>query len=142
MQDAEAEEGELQESAPEHEPPQVEARLYDNKPRHQWEFNPRRGRGYGRMHPGYPASQSRDPVFGPRVVVSPRGAPPTGRAGDRTVNEVPQQAKEEREREELSSMLRELTRYVSVQDAMRSLDTVCHDLKKAIKKLDKLFRKS
>ncbi len=38
-------------------------------------------------------------------------------------------------------MLRELTRYVSVQDAMRSLDTVCVDLKKAIKKLDKLLRK-
>ncbi|KAF5840283.1 hypothetical protein DUNSADRAFT_17252 [Dunaliella salina] len=47
---------------------------------------------------------------------------------------------EHREREELQSLLRELTRYVSVQDAMRSLDTVCQDLKKAIKKLDKLFR--
>eukprot|EP00983_Pelagomonas_calceolata_P027946 876459-Pelagomonas_calceolata.AAC.3 len=47
---------------------------------------------------------------------------------------------EHREREELQSLLRELTRYVSVQDAMRSLDTVCQDLKKAIKKLDKLLR--
>lgn len=47
---------------------------------------------------------------------------------------------EQREREELLSLLRELTRYVSVQDAMRSLDTVCQDLKKAIKKLDKLLR--
>lgn len=49
---------------------------------------------------------------------------------------------EQREREELSSLMRELTRYVSVQDAMRSLDTVCQDLKKGIKKLDKLLRLS
>eukprot|EP00798_Chlamydomonas_sp_ICE-L_P030050 gene30050-35021_t len=50
--------------------------------------------------------------------------------------------REEREKEELSSSLKELTRYVSVQDAMRSLDTVCTDLKSAIKKLEKLAKKT
>jgi hypothetical protein len=51
-------------------------------------------------------------------------------------------AKEDREKEELASALRELTRYIEVKDAMRSLDTVCADLKKGIKKLDKLLAKN
>ena len=53
----------------------------------------------------------------------------------------PELGKEEREIEELMSALRELTRFSSFQDVMRSLDTVCKDLKNAIKKLEKLFRK-
>lgn len=48
--------------------------------------------------------------------------------------------REEREKEQLSSSLRDLTRYTSVQDAMKALDTICKDLKSAIKKLDKLVR--
>lgn len=49
-------------------------------------------------------------------------------------------SREEREKEQLSSSLRDLTRYTSVQDAMKALDTICKDLKSAIKKLDKLVR--
>ena len=55
--------------------------------------------------------------------------------------ELVERVREERDKEELTSSLRELTRYVQVADAMRSLDTVCKDLKSAIKKLEKLFSK-
>ncbi len=72
---------------------------------------------------------------GQALTLAGRGEHPGGGASRDSV--VPP---EQREREELQSLLRELTRYVSVQDAMRSLDTVCQDLKKAIKKLDKLLR--
>ncbi|KAG2429218.1 hypothetical protein HXX76_010988 [Chlamydomonas incerta] len=49
--------------------------------------------------------------------------------------------KDDREVEELQTLLRDLTRNSSFQDVMRSLETVCRDLKQAIKKLDKLFRR-
>ncbi|GIL61218.1 hypothetical protein Vafri_15619 [Volvox africanus] len=49
--------------------------------------------------------------------------------------------REDREVEELIGLLRELTRGCSFQEVMRSLESVCRDLKQAIKKLDKLFRR-
>ncbi|PNW81511.1 hypothetical protein CHLRE_06g249650v5 [Chlamydomonas reinhardtii] len=49
--------------------------------------------------------------------------------------------KDDREVEELQTLLRDLTRNSSFQDVMRSLETVGRDLKQAIKKLDKLFRR-
>ncbi|KXZ47958.1 hypothetical protein GPECTOR_31g320 [Gonium pectorale] len=49
--------------------------------------------------------------------------------------------KEDREAEELMALLRDLTRGSTFQDVMRSLETVSRDLKQAIKKLDKLFRR-
>ncbi|GIL79217.1 hypothetical protein Vretifemale_8599, partial [Volvox reticuliferus] len=50
-------------------------------------------------------------------------------------------AREDREVDELIGLLRELTRGCSFQEVMRSLESVCRDLKQAIKKLDKLFRR-
>jgi SMC interacting uncharacterized protein involved in chromosome segregation len=76
---------------------------------------------------------------GPPAVAGPRDSYPTPK-DDEAARQAAERAKLEREQEELNSKLRELTRYVSVQDAMRSLDTVCQDLKKAIKKLEKLFK--
>lgn len=95
-------------------------------------------RGLTILSPGLPSPS------GPRVVVSPRGVAPTPGAKFRDIIQDEQARaarREESEREELHSLLRELTNYISVSDAMRSLDTVCQDLKRAIKKLDKLFRK-
>ncbi len=54
---------------------------------------------------------------------------------------VPQPQKVDRETEELLTVLKELTRSSTFQDVMRSLDTVSKDLKQAIKKLDKVFRR-
>jgi hypothetical protein len=68
----------------------------------------------------------------------PRGGGPPRAAEDEAARQA---AKEEREKESLGELLAELTRFVSVQDAMRSLDTVSVDLKKAIKKLSKLLGK-
>lgn len=55
----------------------------------------------------------------------------------------PQQcsAPTDREAEELVALLRDLTRSISFQDVMRSLESVSRDLKQSIKKLDKLFRR-
>ncbi|GLI65748.1 hypothetical protein VaNZ11_009348 [Volvox africanus] len=49
--------------------------------------------------------------------------------------------REDREVDELIGLLRDLTRGCSFQEVMRSLESVCRDLKQAIKKLDKLFRR-
>ena len=55
------------------------------------------------------------------MIVSPRGAPPPGSASTEQARLSAEKLREERHKEELCSMLRELTRYISVQDAMRSV---------------------
>eukprot|EP00803_Ostreobium_quekettii_P002182 evm.model.scf_1521.3 EVM.evm.TU.scf_1521.3 scf_1521:24872-32424(-) len=66
-------------------------------------------------------------------VLGGRGEEQGGRGGSRV-------AEEERERERQLEAVRSLTRHVGVQDAMKSLDPVCQNLKNSMKKLDKTWR--
>jgi len=123
----------------------------DSRPHHRSSSH-HHHRSHHHAHPHHRGGSARPGRAAPAPLISPRAAAaaaepvpaaaPLAAASDlaHQQQERARQAVEQREREELHSLLRELTRYVTVQDAMRSLDTVCQDLKKAIKKLDKLLR--
>lgn len=51
-----------------------------------------------------------------------------------------EQKREDAERQNLAASLRQLVKQTSFSDVMKSLETVCKDLKQAIKKLEKLLR--
>lgn len=97
-------------------------------------------------HDGLPASLQSPPRHRGDLVLGKRTRPPApdvSRSRPKPVAHisVPQPQKVDRETEELLSVLKELTRSSTFQDVMRSLDTVSKDLKQAIKKLDKVFRR-
>lgn len=129
-----------------------EASGYDDgeiPPEHPPQTRPSFGAPMAGVDPPVPSREGMGFPGGPRIIISPRGAPPPGGhkpvrldpAQEKEARAAAERYKEEREKEELHSLLRELTNYITVSDVLRSCDTVCQDLKKAIKKLDKLFRK-